>query len=97
MEQKCHGFLVTLLVSVWDSPDFYIHCGFEVKKLLEMLTQNPLLKSLQPILQEGNGEGVSAQKKENIKYIPVSVGIYDGLSQHVLVCKLAKKMHMIAF
>lgn len=89
---------MTLLVSGWDIPDFYIYCGFEVKKLLEMLIQYPLLKSLQPILQEGNGEGgVSAQKKENIKYLPVSVGIYDGLSQHVLVCKLAKKMHTIAF
>lgn len=90
---------MTLLVSGWDFPDFYIYRGFEVKKLLEMLIQYPLLKSLQPILQEGNGEGgeVSAQKKENIKYLPVSVGIYDGLSQHVLVCKLAKKMRMIAF
>lgn len=76
------------------SPIFYIRCGFEVKKWVEMLTQDPILKPFHPILQGGKvgaSGKVSAQKKENIKYLSVSVGIYDGLSQHVLMCKLAKK------
>ena len=91
MKQMGHGFLTTLFISVWDSPDFYIHCGFEVKKLVEMLTPDPIFILFQPIVQEGKEGGVSAQKKENIKYLPVSVGICGGLSQHVLMCKLAKK------
>lgn len=60
---------MTLLVSGWDIPDFYIYCGFEVKKLLEMLIQYPLLKSLQPILQEGNGEGGSQPRKKKTSNI----------------------------
>lgn len=44
MKQKGHGFLMALFVSVWDIPDSYIHCGFEVKKLMEMLTWDPILK-----------------------------------------------------
>lgn len=57
---------MTLFVSVRDIPNFYIHCGLEVKKLMEMLTQGPILKPFQPILQEGKrvGRKVSAQKKK---------------------------------
>lgn len=50
VKQKGHGFLMTLFVSVWDIPDFSIHCGFEVKKLVEMLTQDPILKPFQSIV-----------------------------------------------
>ena len=42
-------FLMTLFVSVWDIPDFYIHCGFEIKTLVEMLTQDPILKPFHPV------------------------------------------------
>lgn len=68
---------MTLFARVWGIFDFYIHCGFEVKKLVEALTQDPILEPFQPILQEGKGGGgrkVSVQKKENIKYLPVCVG-----------------------
>lgn len=90
---------MTLFVSVWDIPDFYIHCGFEIKTLVEMLTQDPILKPFHPVWQEGKGwrREFSAQKKENIKYLPVSVGIHDGLSQHVLMCKLARKYTWLHF
>lgn len=57
-----------------------------------MLIQDPMLKPFRPVRQEGEGKKkFPAQKKENISYLPVSVGIHDGLSQHVLMCKLAEK------
>ena len=40
---------MTLFVSVWDIPDFYIHCGFEMKTLGKMLTQEPILKPFHPV------------------------------------------------
>lgn len=89
---------MTLFVSVWDIPDFYIHYGFEIKTLGKTLTQDPILKPFHPVWQEGKGWGVVlSQKKENIKYLPVSVGIHDGLSQHVLMCKLARKYTWLHF
>lgn len=53
MKQKGHGFLMALFVSVWDIPDSYIHCGFEVKKLMEMLTQDPILKPFSQLYEKG--------------------------------------------
>lgn len=79
MKEKYRGFLMIQFARVWDILDFYTHCGFEVKKLVEMLTQDPILKPFWPILQEGKGKKnvkkISVQKKENIKYLPVCVGI----------------------
>lgn len=56
VKEKCHQFLLTRFVRVWGILDFYTHCGFEVKKLVEMLTQDPILEPFQPILQEGKGK-----------------------------------------
>lgn len=68
---------MALFVSVWDIPDSYIHCGFEVKKLMEMLTLDPILKPFRQLYEGGWGKRwkVLAHKKENIKYLPVSVGM----------------------
>lgn len=70
---------MTQFVRVWGIFHFYTHSGFEVKKLVVMLTQDPILEPFQSILQEGKGKkkfkGLSPEKKKNIKYLSVCVGI----------------------
>lgn len=67
MKQMGHGFLMTLFISVWDSPDFYIHCGFEVKKLVEMLTPALFLyHSSQLHKKERGGSQPRKKKTSNI-------------------------------
>lgn len=67
---------MTQFVRVWGILDFYTHSGFEVKKLVVMLTQDPILEPFQPILQEGKGKTnlkVSVQKKKKTSNISLFV------------------------
>lgn len=83
---------MTLFVSVWDIPDFYIHCGFPNQETGGNAHSGPYVKTIPASSTGRRGKKkFPAQKKENISYLPVSVGIHDGLSQHVLMCKLAEK------
>lgn len=46
MKQKCHGFLMTRFVSVWDIPDFYIHCGFPNQETGGNAHSGPYVKTI---------------------------------------------------
>lgn len=99
MKQKGHGFLMALFVSVWDIPDSYIHCGFEVKKLMEMLTLDPILKPFSQLYEKGGGgvvEGLGPQKRKH----QISPCFCWHLRWTFTACfnvQTGQKMHMIAF
>lgn len=83
-----------------DNPDASIPHSVVVKKSVNLLIQDSVLKQSQSVLQkgkQGRETEVWAQKKENIKYLFVFVGIYDELSQHVLMCQLVSKCTWLHF
>lgn len=78
---------------------FYTHCGFEVKKLVEMHTQDPILEPFQPVLQEGKGKkffkGLSPEKRKH----QISPCLCWHLGWTFTACsnvQTGQKMHMIA-
>jgi hypothetical protein len=80
---------MTLFVSTWDTPGFDFYCGFEVKKLVEIL--GLCFKTIPAISTRKKEKKNSNPEKRKHKYLPVSFDIYDKLSQHVLMCKVAQK------
>lgn len=94
MKQKCHGFFNDPMCQYKGHSDFYIHCGFEVKKLVEIL--RPYFKTIPTTSTSRKGErkSLSPEKRKH----QISPCFFWHLRWTFTACfnvQTGQKMHMI--